>query len=142
MPDATPPPPHDQLPDGSKDPLVAAVRSLVREQHERAGAAKTLSVIWALVGTTMLAGTGAFGTWVWTIQQQVNANTARAQRNYEIIEEHRRAGGPAGHPDIGRSAVAEGRITALEDAVAGIRTGMAEQRALLSEILERLPRRR
>lgn len=154
MPDAIrpgpPPPPYDRLPDtGSEDSYLAALHRIDRRlkrleetEQRRAGAAKTLTTLWAVFGGLITAGAIGLSGWVWTIQGQTNANTAAHIRNAERHEEHRRLGGPLGHPDIGRSAVAEGRITALEGAVSEIRAGMSEHRELLTEILDRLPRRR
>lgn len=161
MPDAltptpagAPPPPYDRLPDTAGADVLSRIEARLTRieasetkraasDAERAGAVKTLTTMWAIFGGLITAGAIALGGWVWSIQGDVGDLVHETQRNAERLEEHRRQGGPMGHPEsvIARTATNEGRITANADGIRRVEGRLDGIEDKLDEVLERLPRR-
>lgn len=139
----------DGTPAPGESPL-ALLRSLAtrldrieRSEERRAGAEAFRSRLLAAFGSLITAGALALGGWVWSVQGDVGDLGHATNRNAERLEEHRRQGGPMGHPEsvIARTAVNEGRISALESTARSTESRLNGIEAKLDEVLERLPRR-
>lgn len=104
------------------------------------GALWVFGVLGGLFTTALVA---AF-VWVWTVNADVGRLDAAANRNAERIQEHRRAGGPQGHPasTIQASNQNGERVRALERDVERLEAAFASVDTKLDQVLERLPRRR
>lgn len=141
------PPPHGgavtPAPADSLASIDQRLSAIERSEERRAGAAKTLTTMWAIFGVVITSGAIAFGTWVWTIQGDVSDLAHATVRNAERLQEHASRGGPLGHPDsvIARTAVNEGRIGALESSVQRIDERLGDIDRKVDELLERMPRR-
>ena len=124
--------------------LRGQVSQLQLAEERRTAQASLLTRLWAVFGAIITAGAVSMGGWVWTIQADVNAAAASIARNAERIEEHRRQGGPMGHPEstLSRTAVNEGRITANADGIRRVEGRLDGIEDKIDEVLERLPRGR
>ncbi len=126
------------------DDVRAKLGRLEQLEHERAGAAKTLRVIWSIIGGLVIAAAVAFGGWVWTLHGSTVETAAQLERVSEGLDEHARRGGVQGHPDsvIARTTVNEQRIASLERSRDMLEAQLERLDAKLDTIIERLPRSR
>lgn len=123
--------------------LATRLERIERSEERRAGAEAFRSRLLALFGSLITAGALALGGWVWSVQGDVGDLNHATHRNAERLEEHRRQGGPQGHPEstIARTAVNEGRITANAEGVRRIESRLDGIEDKIDELLERSGRR-
>lgn len=147
-----PPPSYDGLTDTPHTPLpvplpahspLGQLTTRVEAIEELAAQARGVMRVLILLGGLFTAAcTGGFA-WVWSLNAAMASHDAAIERNAERLEEHRRRGGPQGHPEsvLEHTSQNRERIRAVEQRLDRMDRALDAMDDKLDEVLERLPRR-
>lgn len=127
-------PPHSPL--GQLTTRVDAIEELAAQ------ARGVVRVLFLLGGLFTAACTGGFA-WVWSLNAAMATHEGAIERNTERLDEHRRRGGPQGHPEsvLERTQQNAERVRAIEQRLDRMDRSLDELDTKLDEVLDRLPRR-